>query len=530
MTPANISSFPRPPASVLSACIADLNAAAASLPAGALSIETSASLLRRRSHDYTYHTPHPPDAVAAAASEQAIAAVLACCNAHRVPVIPLAGGTSLEAHTVPTAAGGVVLDTSGMDAVVAVHSADMDAVVEPGVGWTELRDALAPHGLFFPPDPGAAACIGGMCGTNCSGTLAYRYGTMKDNVLSLRVVLADGRVIQTRRRAVKSSAGYDLTRLFVGSEGTLGVVSRATLRLRKLPTHTTVCLASFPSLRAAAAAVHALVLSGTPFQRLEMLDALCVRSVNLHDLKPGEPAPFDEATTLLAECAALSDAGVREQVDAFRRIVSGGTGTASAASASASAGSVSSMRIATSHDEAERLWDLRKKAYFSAPSLRTHPSVQDGPAAAGTTASVGVLTTDVAVPISRLGDAMAAAADLLREEGMVGPMVAHAGDGNFHCFLLVKAGDAAEAAAAERVRDRLGALALSMDGTVTGEHGIGLGKRRLLEDEAGPEAMALMRRLKVALDPNNILNPGKVFIPHDDGDGHGSGSGKLSRL
>ncbi|KAI9324882.1 hypothetical protein DFJ73DRAFT_955046 [Zopfochytrium polystomum] len=488
-----IPAFPRPPPAVIAACIRDI-AAALGDPTR---VSTAKDLIDRRSHDTTYHKPHPPDAVAFAKSERDIAAILSICNRHKVPVIPLAGGSSIEAHVVPTEAGGIVLDINDMDKIVELHKEDLDVVVEPGVGWMDLRDILEPQGLFFPPDPGASACIGGMCGTNCSGTLAYRYGTMKDNVLSLRVVLADGTVIKTRRRAVKSSAGYDLTRLFIGSEGTLGIVSQATLRLRRSPSHTTVAIAQFKTLRAAAAAVHKLVLSGTPFQRLELMDAVAVRAVNLHDLNPGEKSPFADQTTLLAECAAFSQRGIDEQVAAFRETVAahGAAGTS----------------VATSPTEAERLWNLRKKCYFSVPALRTHPSVVVPPGAKPP--KVGVLVTDVAVPISRLGDAMEATEILIREEGLIGPMLVHAGDGNCHCLLVLDEDDPREIEAAERVREKLGVLALSMDGTVTGEHGLGQGKRGLFEKEADGPTLELMKTLKLAIDPNNILNPGKIFVP-----------------
>ncbi|KAJ1559977.1 hypothetical protein HK405_008685 [Cladochytrium tenue] len=320
---------------------------------------------------------------------------------------------------------------------------------------------------------------------------------MKDNVLSLRVVLADGTVIKTRRRAVKSSAGYDLTRLFIGSEGTLGVVTEATLRLRRLPTHTSVVLAQFPTLRAAAAAVHRLVLSGVPFQRLELMDALAVRAVNLHDLRPGESSPFSDRASLLAECAALSPRGLLEQRAVFDAVCKEHGAAA--------------LHHSENREEEDRIWNLRKKCYFSVPALRTHPSVLPTPDAAPP--KVGVLVTDVAVPVSRLADAMEATERLLAAEGLIGPMLIHAGDGNIHCLVVLRDGDAAELDAAERLREQLAVLALSMDGTITGEHGVGMGKRLLLEKEADGPTLELMKTLKLSLDPNNILNPGKILVP-----------------
>ncbi|KAJ1534833.1 hypothetical protein HK405_015929, partial [Cladochytrium tenue] len=489
-TRTRIAPFPRPSDAAVEACLADLRVALTAAGPGAR-VTTTGPALRRRAHDLSYHEPHAPHAVVAVASEAHIAAALRVCNQHRVPVVPLAGGTSLEGHTVPSAAGGVVLDCSAMDRVVAVHEDDLDAVVEPGVGWVDLREALEPARLFFPPDPGAAACIGGMCGTNCSGTLAFRYGTMKDNVLALRVVLADGSVLRVRRRAVKSSAGYDLVRLFVGSEGTLGVVTQATLRLRRLPSHSTVALATFSTMDAAARAVHALVLSGAPFNRLELLDAPCVRAVNLHETRPGEVEPFHERPTLLAECAALSEDGLRDQLAALRRVFDdfverarvealnpASAAAASAAGADADAGPPT-LSIATDHRHAERLWDLRKKALFAAPALRTHPSTLANPTAAPP--AVSTMTTDVAVPVSRLAAALAGATRLLERHRLVAPIVAHAGDGNFHCFVLIRDGDAAELARAHALADDLAALALELDGTVSGEHGVGVGKMHLLE-------------------------------------------------
>ncbi|KAJ1557926.1 hypothetical protein HK405_014831 [Cladochytrium tenue] len=395
---------------------------------------------------------------------------------------------------------------------------DQDVVVQPGISWIALREALAPRGLFFPPDPGAAACIGGMCGTNCSGTLAYRYGTMKDNVLSLRVVLADGSVVVTRRRAVKSSAGYDLTRLFIGSEGTLGVVTQATLRLRRIPKHTTVVLAQFETLRAAAAAVHRLVLSGVAYERLEILDGDFLRALavfeRLQQHSPADtansdnasstprPFPFEARPALLVQCAAHLPGALQDQVDALLPALK--------------AARPSLLRVAASDHEAARLFDIRRRAYLAGPLLRADSGLA-GAAGIPVVAAEAItrVSTDVAVPVSRLADAMDAARALIAEEGLVGPIVAHAGDGNFHCLLLVRHDNEAEAAAAERVKVRLADVALAMDGTITGEHGVGFTKRALFEKEADPAALALMRLIKKRLDPRAILNPGKVLAPED---------------
>ncbi|KAJ3100185.1 hypothetical protein HDU96_010419 [Phlyctochytrium bullatum] len=472
-------------------------------------IMTDAATLERRSRDVSYHTPCLPHAVVQVVSEKDVVAVMEGCHRHRIPVIPRAGGSSLEGHIIPTPAGGIVLDVSPMDKIVAVHAEDLDVVVQPGVGWVDLRDHLEPHQLFFPPDPGAAACVGGMCGTNCSGTLAFRYGTMKDNVLSLRVVLADGSVVKTRNRAVKSSAGYDLTRLFVGSEGTLGVVTEATLRLRVRPKHTTVALAQFAHLATAATAVQLLVRSGSPFHRLELLDDVTVKAVNVGIKDPAER--FRELTTILAECAGATEEAVRAQQDTFFEIC----GRLVRGEEVGSGGVRGMLAAAVTPQEAERLWDLRKKVFFACPNARL------GDDNGGR--DWEVLVTDVAVPLSRLVESLAEARALLGELGLVGPIVAHAGDGNYHVCLILRKGDAGEIERAERFRDVIAKKAIEAGGTCTGEHGVGEGKRHLLEIEAGPTGIALMRKIKDTLDPHHILNPGKVLIPWKKIDTIGSG-------
>ncbi|KAJ3109006.1 hypothetical protein HK100_003366 [Physocladia obscura] len=442
-----------------------------------------ARTLGRHSHDQSYHAAKPPIAVVQVRSEEHVAALVRLANIHNVPIVSFAAGSSLEGQTLAPATGAVVADFSEMDRVVAVHAEDLDCVVEPGVGWSELREHLKPSGVFFPPDPGAAACIGGMCGTNCSGTLAFKYGTMKDNVLSLRVVMADGSIIKTRNRAVKSSAGYDLTRLFVGSEGTLGIITQATLRLRRLPTHSNIAIAQFPSLADSASAVQRLVHSGAPFMRLELIDDVCIDAVNNEIESPA--LKFARLTTILAECAGISESDVTEQIDAFKLACSS---------------AATSISIATTQQESDRLWSLRKRAFFMAPSLRHHEVGKE----------FATIVTDVAVPISRLVDILVATRKLIANARLVAPIVAHAGDGNFHCLIVVDKNDADEFQRAKHFRDQMARLALDMQGTCTGEHGIGIGKQHLLEEELGPGAIQVMRKIKKALDPKNILNPGKV--------------------
>ncbi|KAJ3070315.1 hypothetical protein HDU99_002702, partial [Rhizoclosmatium hyalinum] len=303
----------------------------------------------------------------------------------------------------------------------------------------------------------------------------------------LRVVLADGTIIKTRNRAVKSSAGYDLTRLFIGSEGTLGLVTQATLRLRRIPTHSTVIIAQFPTLASSAATVQHLVQSGCPFLRLEIIDDVCIKAVNNEIPDPSKK--FAELTTIMAECAGTSQDAVNEQLEAFK----------------AACGTIAqNVTMATTEQETDRLWSLRKRAFFMAPSLR-HAESEQGK-------QFSTIVTDVAVPISRLVDILVATRKMVDDARLVSPIVAHAGDGNFHCLMVVDKNDKDEIERAKKVRDDMARLALKMQGTCTGEHGVGLGKIHLLEEELGEGALEVMRRVKKALDPKGILNPGKVFL------------------
>ncbi|KAI8824484.1 uncharacterized protein EV422DRAFT_520262 [Fimicolochytrium jonesii] len=446
-------------------------------------ITLDAKSLTRHSKDNSYHTPYPPLAIAHPESEADISTILSICNTHRLPVVPYAAGSSLEGHVIPEkGVKPVIIDISKMDSVIAVHKDDLAVTVEPGVGWMELNAELRDLGLFFPPDPGAAACIGGMCGTNCSGTLAWKYGTMKDNVLGLRVVLADGRVITTRKRVTKSSAGYDLTRLLVGSEGTLGVVSRAILRLRRIPRCTSVAMVQFPTLDLACVYVQKLVLEGPPtLNRIELMDALCIRSVNI-----ANDEAWPEVTTLLLEFAGPT----MEQLANDSR----------QCETLSSTHGVSAYRFGGySARESEKLWSIRKKAFFASKALR--PDLPN----------CAILTTDVAVPISQLQTMLHHTHALIAQYGLTSPIVAHAGDGNFHCFVLFDPSNHEESGRVEGFRDGLIKKALELDGTCTGEHGIGKGKREALVMELGEDAVEVMRSIKRALDPHGIMNPGKVF-------------------
>ncbi len=437
-------------------------------------LQTGRALLDQHAHTTTWIAPEPPDGVAFPETAAEAAEIVRICADHRVPVIPFGTGTSLEGQ-VNAPRGGVSIDTSAMNRVLAVHEADLDAVVQPGVTRTQLNTHLRDTGLFFPIDPGADASLGGMAATRASGTNAVRYGTMKDAVLALEVVLPDGRLICTGGRAKKSAAGYDLARLFVGAEGTLGLITELTLRLSGIPEAISAASCSFPSVGAAAEAVIATIQYGLPVARIELLDPLTVKAVNAHS---GLALP--ETPLLLLEFHG-SAAGVVEQAESFGAIAadSGGGGFSWTASA----------------EERSRLWQARHDAYWACLGLR--------PGALGH-------STDVCVPISRLAEAVTAAQEKAEAMGLLAPIVGHAGDGNFHVLILIDGESAEERARAQAYVGWLNDLAISMEGTCTGEHGIGQGKRPYLKKELGP-ALDVMAALKAAIDPQGIMNPGKIL-------------------
>ena len=422
-----------------------------------------------------FHADMLPDAVAFPLSTEEVAAIVRICAAHGVPVIAFGAGTSLEGN-VAAPRGGVSLDMTRMDAVLGVNVADLDCVVQPGVTREALNVELRDQGLFFPIDPGANATIGGMCATRASGTNAVRYGTMRDNVLWLKVVLADGTVTRTGTRARKSAAGYDLTRLFVGSEGTLGIITEIGLRLHGQPEAIAAAVCPFSSIKGAVDAVVTAMQLGIPLARIEFLDAAMIAAINAysHTSLPEQP-------TLMIEFHG-SDAGVREQTDQMRGIAQEFGGA--------------DFAWATLAEERNALWKARHHAYYAAQGIR--PGSQ-------------LIVTDVCVPISRLTDCITETHADIAREGVVAPIVGHVGDGNFHVFLSVDPSDAEEVAQVRGLNDRLVARALAMDGTCTGEHGIGLGKQSKLVDELGEDTVAVMRRIKQALDPHDLLNPAKIF-------------------
>ena len=417
----------------------------------------------------------PPAAVVFCESTDDVVAVVQLADRHSVPVIPFGVGSSLEGHLLAVQ-GGVSIDVSRMNKVLAVNAEDLTVTVQAGVVRTQVNDEIRHTGLFFPIDPGADASIGGMCATRASGTNAVRYGTMRENVLGLTVVTAQGEVIHTGTRARKSSAGYDLTRLMVGSEGTLGVMTEITLRVYPLPEAMSAATCTFPSIDAAVRTVIQIIQMGIPIARCELLDRHAVRAVNRHD-----KLTLTEAPMLLMEFHG-SEAGVAEQSATVQEIASehGGEG----------------FRWATSTEERKKLWTARHRAYFA--GLQMKPGCR-------------TVTTDTCVPISRLADAVVHASEEAEAAGMMHYIVGHVGDGNFHIAYLVDPNKPEERELAEQLNEKVVMRALSLGGTCSGEHGVGLHKMEFLKSEADPGSIEMMRTVKRALDPKNIMNPGKIF-------------------
>ena len=437
-------------------------------------LQTGEAIRAQHAHTTTYIPAQLPDAVVFAESAEDVREIVRIAAQYKAPLIPFGTGSSLEGH-INAPHGGISVDLSRMNRVLEVNAEDLDCRVEPGITREELNTYLRDTGLFFPIDPGANASIGGMASTRASGTNAVRYGTMKDNVLALTVVTADGREIRTAHRARKSSAGYDLTRLFVGAEGTLGIITSITLRLQGIPEVISGGVCPFPTIEDACNAVILTIQSGIPVARIELLDALQMKACNGYS-----GLSYAETPTLFVEFHG-SAASVELQSRQFGEIASefGSTG----------------FQWTTNPEERARLWKARHNAYWAQKSLI--------PGAA-------ILSTDVCVPISRLADCVVATQEDSAAHGLTAPIVGHAGDGNFHVGLLFDDTDAADVARAEAFVERLNARALEMDGTCTGEHGIGQGKMPFLEAELG-DALDLMRQVKRSLDPDNIFNPGKIF-------------------
>jgi len=437
-------------------------------------VSLAAAVREHHGRDESAYAPVPPDAVVFAESTEDVAKLVSLCGEFRVPVIPFGVGSSLEGHLLAVQ-GGVSIDMSRLNKVLAVNPEDLTATVQAGVTRKQLNDEIKSTGFFFPIDPGADASLGGMTATRASGTNAVRYGTMRENVLALTVVTGEGRVIQTARRTRKSSAGYDLTRLFVGSEGTLGVITEITLRLYPLPEAISAAICSFPSVDAAVKTTIATIQLGVPIARCELLDALTVKAVNGH-ARLGLP----ELPLLLFEFHG-SETSVREQAETVQAIALEHGGR--------------QFQWATTPEERTRLWSARHNAYFSCLQLKP-----------GCRCS----TTDVCVPISRLAECIGAAVEDVAHTGLLAPILGHVGDGNFHCAILLDPNDPREVEEAENLNRRIVARALAVDGTCTGEHGVGLHKMDFLVDEHGADAIDLMARIKRSFDPLNILNPGKI--------------------
>ncbi|PIW30806.1 MAG: FAD-binding oxidoreductase [Rhodospirillales bacterium CG15_BIG_FIL_POST_REV_8_21_14_020_66_15] len=440
---------------------------------GAGNLSTADAVREQHGRDESYHPSAPPDAVVFCISTEQVSQVVKACADRRVPVIPFGTGTSLEGH-VAALSGGVCIDLSRMDSILTVNAEDMDVTVQAGVRRKALNDYLRDTGLFFPIDPGADASLGGMTATRASGTNAVRYGTMRENVLGLTVVMADGRVIRTSRRARKSAAGYDLTRLLVGSEGTLGVITEVTLRLYGIPEAILAAVCPFPDLESAVNTVILTIQSGIPVARIELLDEAQMDAVNKYSKfdYPVQPTLFFEFHG--------SDAGVREQVENVKAI--------------AADFGADDFQWATRPEDRTKLWQARHDAYYAAIALR--------PGCRG-------IATDVCVPISRLAECILETRKDIDASGLCAPIVGHVGDGNFHIIFVVDPDDAEEMARAADVNERMVMRAIAMDGTCTGEHGVGYGKIDFLTAEHG-EALVAMRAIKRALDPLNIMNPGKI--------------------
>ena len=437
-------------------------------------LSTGESIREIHGRDEAYSTPALPDAVAFPESTEEVSEMMKICSQYRVPVVPFGIGTSLEGHVIPIH-GGISVDTSRMNKVLDIHESDLDAVVQPGVSRTQLNDELRATGLMFTVDPGADATLGGMAATRASGTNTVRYGTMRENVLALEVVLPDGTIIETGSRARKSSAGYDLTHFFVGSEGTLGIITKLTVRLFGQPDAILAATCAYETVDDAVNTVIMAIQMGIPMARVELLDEMQMKGMNIFNPELNLP----EKPHLFLEFHG-SDASVKEQVELF-------------ASVGEEFG-VSGFQWATKAEDRNRLWAARHNAYYAGKSLRK---------------GCESVVTDCCVPISALADCIARTKELIEEAGLIAPIVGHVGDGNFHLLILFDPNDPDEFMCAKSLASDVNRVALSFGGTVTGEHGVGTGKKAYMVEEHGP-AYALMATLKRAIDPENIMNPGKV--------------------
>lgn len=457
----------RPDAATLGALIADLE------PILGNRITTASGIREQHGHDESWHYPSAPDAVCFPHSTEEVSAIVRACAAHRVPVIPYGVGTSIEGQVIAER-GGLSVDLSAMNAIVDVRPEDMDATVQPGVTRTQLNTHLRATGLFFSVDPGADASMGGMASTRASGTNTVRYGTIRENVLSMTVVMPDGRIVKTGTRARKSAAGYDLTHLLIGAEGTLGIITELTVRLHGLPEAISSATVAFEDVAGAVNAVIASIQYGIPMARIELMDALAMCAVNRFSR-----LDYTEKPTLFLEFHG-THASVKEQAETMAELCQEFGG--------------SDFAWATKEEDRQALWQARHDAAYAAKALR--PGME-------------FLATDICVPISRLADCIEATQQDVRETGLVAPLLGHVGDGNFHLVVAVDRHSEQELEALAAFNQRLIERALAAGGTCTGEHGIGTGKRAYMEAEHG-EGWAVMRTIKAALDPLGIMNPGKL--------------------
>jgi len=437
-------------------------------------VSTSSALCEQHGTDESYHTPQAPDVVVFTLSTKEVSEIVKLCAEHKIPVIPYGTGTSLEGH-IAALHGGVCIDLSQMDKVIEARPEDMDVTVQAGVTRKALNEYLRDTGLFFPIDPGADASLGGMASTRASGTNAVRYGTMRENVLSLTVVTPSGEIVTTATRAKKSAAGYDLTRLYVGAEGTLGIITEVTLRLYGIPETISAAVCPFPGLEEAVNTVIAIIQCGIPVARMELLDDRQMYAVNQYS-----KLDYPVAPTLFFEFHG-SPSSVEEQVDLVKNIAEDFGGT--------------DFQWASKTEDRDRLWTARHNAYYAALALR--------PGCKG-------VSSDACVPISRLAEAIMETKKDIEESFLDGTIVGHVGDGNFHTLFAFMPDDDKELDEAKRLNARIVERALALNGTCTGEHGIGHGKMKYLESEFGKAGLDIMRALKKALDPDNIMNPGKI--------------------
>ncbi|KAK4154519.1 hypothetical protein C8A00DRAFT_14360 [Chaetomidium leptoderma] len=438
----------------------------------------------------TSNSPGRAVAVVYPKSTEDVSAIARICNNRNVPMVPFGAGSSVEGNFSQPHSG-ICVDFSFMDKIVAFHPDDMDVVVQPGVNWVDLNNHIASSGLFAPMDPSPTATVGGMVSTNCSGTNAFRYGTMKDWVLNLTVVLADGTVIKTRRRPRKTSAGYNLTSLFVGAEGTLGIVTEATLKLAPIPQATSVAVVPFPTIHAAASAATALIRSGIQLAALEIMDDQQMAILNAHGSPTVRKRHWAEQPTLFLKFSGTTAAAVQSDIARTAALIAENNNTTQGQTAPPP------FHFARSKQEEHDLWAARKECLFTMTSMRP--------------AGHAMWSTDVAVPISRLAELIDWSQTECRKLGLFASVVGHVGDGNFHVAMMYDPRDKAQVAAVAGCVQRMMDKALEMEGTVSGEHAIGIGKKACLRDELGEATVGVMRGLKRAVDPKWVMNPGKVF-------------------